>query len=75
MTCLWDFTVETGAERLLVDPRALGADEADLPPEEKARRERARESAGGVVAYSTDSGVERAVFARFKRGWAANLSV
>ncbi len=33
------------------------------PPEERARRERVRESAGGVVAYATDAQVTMAVFA------------
>ncbi|GAA2804652.1 hypothetical protein GCM10020219_090400 [Nonomuraea dietziae] len=45
----------THVERLVVDPRALDADEENLPPEERARRERSREQAGGVVAYTTDS--------------------
>ena len=40
VTCLWVLDVGTGAERLVADPRALGGDEQDLPPEERARRER-----------------------------------
>src|SRR5438045_1321053 len=40
-------------ERLVFDPRGRDAGEADVPPEELARRERVRERAGGVVAYST----------------------
>ncbi|WP_433350590.1 prolyl oligopeptidase family serine peptidase [Microtetraspora malaysiensis] len=63
VTCLWEFDVASGAERLVVDPLGLGAADEDLPPEERARRERAREAAGGVVAYATDSAVEKAVFA------------
>ncbi|WP_067178746.1 S9 family peptidase [Microtetraspora niveoalba] len=63
VTCLWEFDVASGAERLVVDPLGLGAAEEDLPPEERARRERAREAAGGVVAYATDSAAEKAVFA------------
>ncbi|WP_066938407.1 S9 family peptidase [Microtetraspora fusca] len=63
VTCLWEFDVASGAERLVVDPMGLGAADEDLPPEERARRERAREAAGGVVAYATDSAVEKAVFA------------
>src|ERR1700683_3176773 len=43
-------------------PRARAAAEEDLPPEERARRERVRESAGGVVAYATDAEVTMAVF-------------
>ncbi|MFG3439029.1 prolyl oligopeptidase family serine peptidase [Nonomuraea sp. NPDC047897] len=63
VTCLWELDTETHVERLVVDPRALDADGDDLPPEERARRERSREQAGGVVAYSTDAGVTTAVFA------------
>jgi dipeptidyl-peptidase-4 len=54
-TCLWSMDVATGDETLLVDPVALlGGAEEDLPPEERARRERTRESAGGVVGYAMD---------------------
>ncbi|MCC5574372.1 prolyl oligopeptidase family serine peptidase [Microtetraspora sp. AC03309] len=63
VTCLWEFDVATGAERLVVDPLSLGGGEENLPPEERARRERSREAAGGVVAYATDSAAEQAVFA------------
>ncbi|MEU7747723.1 DPP IV N-terminal domain-containing protein [Nonomuraea sp. NPDC049158] len=63
VTCLWELDTETHVERLVVDPRTLDADDGDLPPEERARRERSREQAGGVVGYSTDSSVSRAAFA------------
>ncbi|MCD0447940.1 alpha/beta fold hydrolase [Actinocorallia sp. API 0066] len=62
VTCLWRLDPATGAERLLADPVALDIDERDLPAEERARRERARESAGGIVAYSTDEAVRTAAF-------------
>ena len=64
VTCLWSLDIATGEERLVADPRALetGADE-DLPAEERARRERAREQAGGIVAYATDRPVTMAAFA------------
>jgi dipeptidyl-peptidase-4 len=55
--------VASGQERLVADPRALGADEDDLPAQERARRERVREQAGGIVAYATDQAVTVAVFA------------
>lgn len=52
---LWSLDIATGAERLLLDPAALGTgDDADLPPAERARRERAREAGSGVVAYAID---------------------
>ncbi|MEU6780647.1 prolyl oligopeptidase family serine peptidase [Nonomuraea angiospora] len=63
VTCLWELDTDTHVERLVVDPRALDADEENLPPEERARRERSREAAGGVVAYATDTDVTRASFA------------
>ncbi|MEV6156286.1 DPP IV N-terminal domain-containing protein [Nonomuraea sp. NPDC052129] len=63
VTCLWELDTETHVERLVIDPRTLDADDGDLPPEERARRERSREQAGGVVGYSTDSSVTRAAFA------------
>jgi dipeptidyl-peptidase-4 len=61
---LWSLDTETGAERELVDPTALlaGGDE-ELSTAERARRERMRESAGGVVGYATDRVVGCAVFA------------
>jgi dipeptidyl-peptidase-4 len=63
VTCLWSLEVETGEERLVADPGELdGTDVEDLPAEERARRERAREQAGGVVGYATDRAVTRAVF-------------
>lgn len=52
---LWALDLDTGEERLLVDPARLDdgdASGAGLPAEELARRERAREAAGGIVAYS-----------------------
>jgi dipeptidyl-peptidase 4 len=63
VTCLWVLDVLTGTERLVADPRTLGADEEDVPPQERARRERVREAAGGIVAYATDRAVTMAVFA------------
>ncbi|GAA2723280.1 prolyl oligopeptidase family serine peptidase [Actinocorallia aurantiaca] len=63
VTCLWRLDPATGEETLLADPARLNVDEGDLPAEERARRERAREAAGGIVAYTTDDAVRKAVFA------------
>lgn len=61
---LWLY--ENGAERMLADP--LGpefADEAqgEVPPEELTRRERARETASGVVSFATDGAALLVAFA------------
>ncbi len=66
VTSLWLLEVASGEERLLADPVALGVDDADLPPEERARRERAREQAGGIVRWAADESLETIVF---RRGW------
>ncbi|GAA1278032.1 prolyl oligopeptidase family serine peptidase [Sphaerisporangium rubeum] len=63
VTLLWELDLGSGEERLLVDPAELGPADEDLPPEERARRERARESAGGVVAYDADAALTTIVFA------------
>ena len=69
VTCLWvlDLPSDPGApaevsERLVVDPIAIGAGK-DEPEEERARRERSREQAGGVVAFATDADFTMATFA------------
>ncbi|WP_219415148.1 S9 family peptidase [Pseudonocardia nigra] len=64
VTCLWTLDLGSGEERLVADPHELAAgSEEDLPPEERARRERSREQAGGVVGYATDRPVTMAAFA------------
>jgi dipeptidyl-peptidase-4 len=64
VNCLWVLDVGSGTERLVFDPRSLGdaAGEA-LTPAERARRERARESAEGVVGYAADRDGSKAAFA------------
>jgi len=63
-TCLWVLGVDTGRERLIADPRALLATgQEDLPAAERARRERTRESAAGIVAYAGDRDLRVAAFA------------
>jgi dipeptidyl-peptidase-4 len=55
--------VGTGRETVVADPAVvLGGDE-QLSPEEKARRERTRTQAGGIVGYATDAAGAIAVFA------------
>lgn len=60
---LWAFDVGTGEERLVVDAAEIDGDDVDLPAEERARRERARESGGGIVAYDATADLGVAAFA------------
>ncbi len=54
-TALWVMSLPDGDERCVADPRQLLAEGLDdLPAEERARRERARESASGITGYATD---------------------
>jgi dipeptidyl-peptidase-4 len=50
------------AERLVVDARGLVRADTDLPAEERARRERMRETTEGITAFSADTDVARAAF-------------
>ncbi|MER7754325.1 prolyl oligopeptidase family serine peptidase [Kitasatospora sp. NPDC097643] len=74
LTCLWALDTGTGEERLIADPAALGAGEGDgeLPEAERIRRERARVSAGGITAYSTDATGRLAVFTLGGALWLAD---
>jgi dipeptidyl-peptidase-4 len=73
-TALWSLDLGTGEERMLADPRALlgGAAEV-IPAAELRRRERSRESARGIVAYSTDSAGRLAAFALSGRLFVCDL--
>jgi dipeptidyl-peptidase-4 len=73
-TALWVLDVADGSQRLVADPVVLlGGDEEHLPPVERARRERARETAAGVVAYSADRGATTAAFVLSGRLFVADL--
>jgi dipeptidyl-peptidase 4 len=63
VTCLWVLDVASGRERLIADPAELTAPGAADDPVEKARRERVRERASGIVAYATDDAFTVASFA------------
>jgi len=74
VNALWAFDIEPGAERLVADPRALlGHLDEDLPAAERARRERSRESAGGIVSYAADPLLRSAAFALAGRPFVADL--
>ena len=67
VTSLWMSVIDengNASEMLLDDPRTLlaDADAEDVPAEERARRERAREGGSGIVGYSTDASGNRVTF-------------
>ncbi|MEU2782720.1 MULTISPECIES: prolyl oligopeptidase family serine peptidase [unclassified Streptomyces] len=71
---LWVLDTAEGRERVTADPRALlGGASENLPPEERARRERSREGGAGIVSYGTDAAVELAAFALSGRLFTAEL--
>ncbi len=74
-TCLWTADPETGAERLIADPVDLlaGSSGEELTVEEKARRERSRQGAAGIVDFATDGAVRVAAFSLSGRLFVANL--
>ncbi|MGZ4152934.1 MAG: prolyl oligopeptidase family serine peptidase [Actinomycetota bacterium] len=63
VNALWSFEVDATQERLLFDPLAEGAGDAEVSRAELDRRERVGERASGITAYSTDAEVTKAVFA------------
>ena len=80
VNCLWIQSIMDGTEQLVADPAVLLAtsdtsepgDEA-LPPEERVRRERMREGAGGITSYATDQAVSVAAFTLAGRLFVAGL--
>ena len=74
-TALWVLDAATGAERLVADPEdLLSGREEILPPEERARRERTRQAAAGVVSFAADEAVRIAAFALSGRLFVADLA-
>ncbi|HUP99151.1 MAG TPA: prolyl oligopeptidase family serine peptidase [Aeromicrobium sp.] len=70
---LHELDVASGSEIVLADPRVLLAGDEDLPPEERARRERSRESGAGIVDYAVDDTGRWASFALSGQVWAVHL--
>jgi dipeptidyl-peptidase-4 len=74
---LWVLDLDQGercaATRLVADPAALLGGPETLPPAERARRERVRERAAGIVAYAADRDLTVAAFALGGRLFVADL--
>ncbi|MFJ8741897.1 prolyl oligopeptidase family serine peptidase [Embleya sp. NPDC127516] len=74
-TCLWTLDPLTGVERLVADPAVLlGGAAEHLSAEERARRERSREGAAGIVGYALDSVGDLAAFTLSGRLFAVSLA-
>jgi dipeptidyl-peptidase-4 len=74
VTCLWVLDAGTGREHLVADPATLGDSAVGMTRQEKARRERVRETAGGIVAFATDSALTMAAFVLGGRVYIADLT-
>jgi dipeptidyl-peptidase-4 len=74
LACLWVIDVATGTERLVADPASVVTGEENLPPEERARRERVRETSGGIVAYAADAALRTATFTLSGHVYAVDLT-
>jgi dipeptidyl-peptidase-4 len=60
---LWRLDLITGKETVLADPVALLDGDEELPAEERARRERARQQGAGIIGNATDDQVRVVAFA------------
>jgi dipeptidyl-peptidase-4 len=74
VTCLWVLDVGTGAERLVADPAALAGTAHAETEQEKARRERVREQAAGIVAFACDATHSLAAFTLAGQVYVAGLA-
>jgi dipeptidyl-peptidase-4 len=74
-TCLWEWDVANGQERLVADPRVIApqADE-ELSDAERALRQRTRQYSTGIVSFATDEPMRRAVFVLGGVPWVLDLS-
>jgi dipeptidyl-peptidase 4 len=74
VTGLWALDVASGTERLVADPAQLAGFGGEDDEREKARRERARERAEGIVGFATDAGCTVAAFTLAGRVYLAPLA-
>jgi len=73
VTCLWVLDVGTGQEHLIADPAQVAAD-SSVDPEERARRERSRERASGIVGFAVDGEFRIAAFGLSGKVYVADLA-
>ena len=83
VNALWVLDVASGTERLVAEPRRLLGEHhgssADrdggnyVPAAERARRERVRETAEGIVSFDADAALTTAAFALSGRLWRVGL--
>ena len=60
---LWRWTAPDGEVQIVDPAMLLAGEDEELSAEERARRERAREAASGIVSYSVDKALTKAAFA------------
>ena len=70
---LWVHDVGSGVERMVIDPTGTPTSAAELPPAERALRERMRLSATGLGSYAIDAAGEVAVTTHLGQLVSANL--
>ena len=61
-TELWVLDLPDGTERRVAGDGAADASDAEIPAEERSRRERSREASSGIVRFSADRSLRSAVF-------------
>jgi dipeptidyl-peptidase-4 len=72
---LWAYDIDADRERRIADPtELLGTADEDLSPQERARRERSRETGAGIVGYAVDRADAVAAFALSGRLWLADIA-
>ena len=72
---LWAYDIDADRERRIADPAdLLGTADEKLSPQERARRERRRETGAGIVGYALDQTGAVAAFALSGRLWLADIT-
>ncbi|HUW77621.1 MAG TPA: prolyl oligopeptidase family serine peptidase [Candidatus Nanopelagicaceae bacterium] len=66
--------VASGVDSLVADPAQILQVDEELSTEERARRERMREAAGGIISFNSDHGQTRAVFALAGKVFVTDIS-